>query len=271
MFAINMTPVQWGLSAAAVLMLVYAARTLVSGKGKAQMGLGFALVASVVWTFAIGKQLGNLNNTDCFRLAAGVFLLVPALRVLFSHTGGSVTTGVVSLILASVIAGPVVAPFIDGVDSGVAPEIERMKRQVETADEEIKGLEATRDQVASYAAIERVKLDNFDLGSTAQIEGNADAMAVLQKYAGFKGRLDVLSGDIATLRGQRESLETTLRALERGGDVRDSLKRAEEIRAEVEAEAARRVEDQPLTERYTKRGAALELFEREILKAPKAD
>ena len=266
MFAIQMTPLDWGISAAAVLMLIFAARTLVSGKGRAQMGLGFALVASVVWTFAIGRQLADFTPLDGLRVAAGIFLLVPVFRVLFSHSSGSITTAVVSLLLASVIAGPVIAPFIDGMDSGVAPEIERLTRKIDSTDDEIDSLEATRDQVMSFAAVERAKLEGFGKKSVEEIESDADAMAALEKYAGYKTKLEEIMGDIKTLEGQRESLESTLTALQRGGDVRDSLARAEEIRAEVEREAERR-DDRPTVESYVKRGEALEIYEREFVKA----
>lgn len=269
MFAIQMTPLDWGISAAAVLMLIFAARTFVSGKGRAQMGLGFALVASVVWTFAIGRQLADFTLVDGLRVAAGIFLLVPVFRVLFTHSSGSVTTAVVSLLLASVIAGPVVAPFIDGVDSGVAPEIERLTREIDATEEEIANLEATRDRVMAFAATERSKIDEFGEKSVDEIQKDADAMAVVEKYAAYKTKLEEIMGDIKTLEAQREDLESTLAALQSGDDVRDSLARAEEIREEVEADAQRR-DDRPAVEGYIKGAKALEIYERDFVKADQA-
>ena len=66
--ALAMSPIDWGLSASAILLVIFAARALVTGEGKAQMGCGFMFVAAAVGTFAIGRQV------DGFGLVRAMFM-----------------------------------------------------------------------------------------------------------------------------------------------------------------------------------------------------
>ena len=55
MIALSMQPIDWGLWGASIVLVVSAAGSFVTGKGKAQMGLGFMIVAAGVLTFAVGN------------------------------------------------------------------------------------------------------------------------------------------------------------------------------------------------------------------------
>ena len=121
--ALAMSPIDWGLSASAILLVIFAARALVTGEGKAQMGCGFMFVAAAVGTFAIGRQVDGFGLVDGARITVGILLLVPVFRVLFSHKeqrhgGGDLPAA------ASVIAGPVVARiFPEHVETGASREV----------------------------------------------------------------------------------------------------------------------------------------------------
>ncbi len=260
--AITMAPIDWGISIAALLMLLFSARSLVSGKGKSQMGLSFAVLAAVIWTFAIGRHIEGFSTVDGFRVAAGALLMVPVLRALFSQTGASITGAVVAVLLAAWAAGPVIARYSPNVVEAELPAGERLTNKLEEVDAELAKLGATSETVASYAAAERGKLLDMKAASAADVDANPEAMTALKRFAGYTGELEQLSMQIKALRAQRTELTTALSALERAGGNEDAILEADRIRELVESEAGR--QDLSVVEDYTQRGKMLELLEKEF-------
>lgn len=260
--AITMAPIDWGISIAALLMLLFSARMLVSGKGKSQMGLSFAVLAAVIWTFAIGRHIDGFSTVDGFRVAAGALLMVPVLRALFSQTGASITGAVVAVLLAAWAAGPVIARYSPNVVEAELPAQERLTNKLAEVDAELAKLGATSETVSSYAAAERGKLADMNVSSEADVDANPEAMTALKRWAGYKGELSQLSMQMKGLRAQRTELTTALSALERAGGNEDAILEADRIRELVEAEAGR--EDLSIVEDYTQRGKMLELLEKEF-------
>ncbi|MEM1448860.1 MAG: hypothetical protein AAGI22_07090 [Planctomycetota bacterium] len=257
-----MTPLDWGITAAAALMLLYAARTFVSGKGKSQMGASFAFVAALVWTLALGRHLDGFSFLDGFRVAIGVLLLVPVLRVAFSHTGGSIVFAVMSLILASVIAGPVVGRFAGQLSPGGAPRVESIESTIADLDTEIELQSETRKRVAGFLVEERDKLQATGLKTAAEIDANPEAFDTLRRYARYKQEHQNLSEVIAQLEQRKDELERTLVLMESGTSSEIASKTdAQRIKELVEADIAR---EQPVLEKFSERGEVLELFESEF-------
>ena len=261
-FAITMAPIDWGISIAALLMLLFSARMLVSGKGKSQMGLSFAVLAAVIWTFAIGRHIEGFSTVDGFRVAAGALLMVPVLRALFSQTGASISGAVVSVLLAAWAAGPVIARYSPNVVEAELPVLDRLTNKLTAVDSELAKLSATSETVSSYAAAERGKLADLGVSTEAEVDANPEAMTALKRWAGYKGELHQLSSQIKALRARRTELTTALSALERAGGNEDAILEADRIRELVETEAGR--EDRSIIEEYTQRGKMLELFEKEF-------
>lgn len=258
----TMTPVDWGITAAALLMLVYAARTFVSGKGKSQMGAGFAFVAAFVWTLAIGRHIDGFTYWEGFRVAIGVLFLVPVFRVFFTHTGGSIVFAVISLILASLIAGPVVTKYGGQLTSPDTPRVETVQAKIDEVDAAIETKTKTRDAVAGFMAEESAKLAASGLKTAEEVEANPEAFAALQKYARYKDQLNGLFAEIADLESRRAELQKSLDVLKSGDDSsKVSQTEAERIRRQVEADVER---EKPLIEKYSERGEMLELFEAEF-------
>ncbi|MEM9802126.1 MAG: hypothetical protein AAGA20_17510 [Planctomycetota bacterium] len=254
-----LTPLDWGITAGAVLILIYAARTFVTGKGKSQMGASFAFMASLVWTLAIGRHLDGFTFLHGLQVAFGVLLLVPVLRVLFTHTGGSITFAVISLILASAIAGPVIARFAGQITDPDRPRVEEVRVALDEVERDIEAKTKTRDQVAGFAGAERESLRESGHDSAEDIEADPAALAALERYAGYKDQLDNLMAEIAELMERKEELSMSLAVLESENGA--SGAEAERIRRLVEAEVER---DRPMVERYARRGEMLELFEEEF-------
>ena len=103
-----MTMFDWGLTAAAVLMLLFAIRAVTSSEGKERLGCGFGLVTALLWIWVLRHHLPDFDVVDAARVAIGILLVLPAARALKQPKGG-VVMAAVALVLAFVIAGPVVA------------------------------------------------------------------------------------------------------------------------------------------------------------------
>ncbi|MEM8713790.1 MAG: hypothetical protein AAGG01_22845 [Planctomycetota bacterium] len=261
-YALTMAPLDWAISIAALMMLLFAARSLVSGKGKSQMGLSFAVVAAAVWTFAIGRHIDGFTTLDGVRVAVGALLLVPVLKALFSQTGSSITGAVVSLILAALAAGPVIARYSPNVLEAELPANERLAKEIAEVDGEIAKLAGTVESVSGFAAIERTKLNDLGVKTEAEIDANPEAMTALKRWSGYKGELQSLTLRMKDLRAKKSELESLLAALERSGGDESSLVAADAIREAVEREAGR--EDKTVLEDFTDRAKMLELFEKEF-------
>lgn len=261
--ALSMSPIDWGLSASAILLVIFAARTLVTGEGKAQMGCGFMFVAAAVGTFAIGRHVDGFGLVAGARITAGILLLVPVFRVLFNHTGSSVTTAVISLLAASIIAGPVVARiFPEHVETDVPHEISLVDEEIERVKQELEETRATRDAIVISTAEARAAFDALGVETAEALARDEVALESWRTYKGLRDKMAELLTEIESLEEQRANLEASRAALEEGADHRGALARAESIRREVEA-AAKGRDARSDAERYADRAELLEFFEQE--------
>lgn len=102
----------WGLTAAALLLFVYAVRTVfLSSKGEGdggrqKLGCGFALVAAALWIWVLNRYLED--PWRAIRLGLGVLLVLPAVQAIAKPGGASILRAATGLVLGVVIAGPVV-------------------------------------------------------------------------------------------------------------------------------------------------------------------
>lgn len=260
--AITMAPIDWGISIAALLLLLFSARMLVSGKGKSQMGLSFAVLAAVIWTFAIGRHIEGFSRLDGLRVAAGALLMVPVLRALFSQTGASITGAVIAVLLAAWAAGPVIARYSPNVVEAELPAQERLAAKLAKVDAELAKLGSVSEITSSLAATERGKLADMNVSTASDVDASPEAMTALKRWSGYKGKLNQLSLQIKALRAQREEITTVISALERSGGNEDAIVEADQIRELVESEAGR--EDLSIVEDFSRREKMLELLAKEF-------
>ena len=102
----------WGLTAAALLLFIYAVRTLflsnkgAGDQGKEKLGCGFALVATALWVYVLKHHLDD--PWRAIRLGLGLLLVLPSVRAIARPRGAPILAAALGLVLAVVIAGPVV-------------------------------------------------------------------------------------------------------------------------------------------------------------------
>jgi len=257
--AAAMTPTDIGITAGAVLLLVYAARTMVSKEGKAQMGCGFAVVAAVLWSLALGRRIPNFTTQDGLRLAAGALLLLPGFRVLFQHGKASVVSGAIGLVLASVIAGPVVQRYLD--EAGILEGPRTTEEQLAATDEEIQRLQELRVQLAGDMLTRKQRVTERGHANAEALAADADSMQLMREYAEFKTRIADLDARLATLEVERGKLAAA------DADTTKTLTELELDRIRREVVEASDVNAKSALEIFTEQRQLLDLFEQEVSSA----
>lgn len=261
--ALAMSPIDWGLSASAILLVIFAARTLVTGEGKAQMGCGFMFVAAAVGTFAIGRQVDGFGLVDGARITVGILLLVPVFRVLFSHKGSSVTVAVISLLAASVIAGPVVARiFPEHVETGAPREVPPIDEEIEGVEQELAKKRAELDAIETPLAEARAALDVLGIETPDELARSEEALQRLRTYKDLLDDRRGLGAEIEALEKQLADLRA-YEALAEGAEGRGALARPGSLRREAGAAASARGASSD-AEGYADRAELLEFFQQEI-------
>ncbi|MEL6427964.1 MAG: hypothetical protein AAFR54_02225, partial [Planctomycetota bacterium] len=257
-FALSTQPVDVALWGGLGLLVLSAVRAFVSGKGQAGMGLGFMIVASLVSTFAIGRQVTDFGTVDGLRVAAGVLLLVPVLRAAVGK--GGATFGVVSLLLAAVSAGPVVQrAFPDQID---LDPVQRVELQLERVSEELERKQAVWEQLIAKQTEVGIELEAFGLESAAALGSNPEAMEAAQRYARLDAETGAVKGQVDELRDERSRLRTSLELYERTGSA-EAIAEAEAILERVEGSIERF--DRTALEEEVDRAKAIEVFEARFL------
>ena len=208
-FAISLKPIDWGLMGASAILLISAGRTFVSGQGKSGMGLGFMIIASAVFIFAIGRQVTDFSALDGLRVMIGVLFLVPVLRAILGK--GDTTFGVISLLITSVAAGPVIArAFPEHVKTTTPYQVERVERQITSINKEIEAKQAVWEGLISEMTQDRASLEALGLGSTDELESNPAALELAQRYAKLDAETTSYKSQIDQLKRERQNLETCL-------------------------------------------------------------
>jgi hypothetical protein len=111
-----MEALSWALTAAAVLLVLYALRVVTQDRdpekpgSKAGLGCGFFFLACLLWSLAAHDWVGGWLNA--FRLGLGVFVATPAIGALTKPHGARLFLGVIGLVLGIVLAGPVIKDLV---------------------------------------------------------------------------------------------------------------------------------------------------------------
>ena len=253
----TMTPTDIGVTAGALLLLVYAARTMVSKEGQAQMGCGFAVAAAVLWSLALGRRIPDFTTADGLRLALGALLLLPAFRAIFRHGKDSVVSGAVGLVMASVIAGPVVQRYLDR--AGILEAPKTPAQQIVKTEEEIERLEGMRLALAGDMAVRKKRINERGISDKEALLRDPEAMQLLREFDGFRTRLVDLEQRLERLREERSKLAAA------EADTNRTLTEIELDRIRREVTAASDLSDKSLLEQFSAQQDLGALFEREIL------
>ncbi|MEZ6014830.1 MAG: hypothetical protein R3F49_06945 [Planctomycetota bacterium] len=251
-----MTPTDIGITAGAVLLLIYAARTMFSKQGQAQLGCSFAVAAAFLWSIALGRRIPDFTYQDGARLGLGALLLLPAFRALFQHGKGSVVSGALGLVMASIIAGPVVQRYLDR--AGLLQGPRTVQQQLTATDAEIDRIDALRKQVGAEMETRRMQVAQKGHADAEAFAADADAVELMREYAGFEARMSDLKARLEALRAERNKLAA---AIEEGSE---SMTETELDRIRREVKEAADTGDKSMLERFSEQQQLKDLFKREF-------
>lgn len=259
---------RWALTAAALLTFLYAVRVVFlsgkdSGHQREKLGCAFGLVAAGLWAYVLGDYLGSF--WPGVRVGLGLLLVLPAVQALAKPKGGPILRGVVGLILAILIAGPVVQDLWgrygpDGRPSHVVAlenKISEMRDLLGLLEERERGLSEMRSDLRAEIA---------GLGASwEELQGKDEAMQRLEVLRKVEEQLSKLRPGLVKLRDRIPLLEAQLAEVERtseeppepeGDPVIDALMK--------ELEAAPELKDLSIVEQYAREKELQALYEEEF-------
>lgn len=229
-----MTTLDWGLTAAAVLMLLFAIRVLMAKEGKDQLGCGFGIATALLWMWVLRRQLDDLPLYDAGRVGLGVLLVLPAAKALAQPKGARLIGAAISLVLAFVVAGPVVSRLW----SQHKPDIARTR--VEVLQDQVSELDATLAERLGYLDQVRERLNELevevaridpdvDLATRPDVEAKLAAILHLRPIAAQ------MQDEVASLTARRADTWSRLLDAQRGpADAEPQMEPADQLRIYLE-------------------------------------
>jgi hypothetical protein len=181
-----MTMLDYGLIAAAALMLLFALRALTNKESRDSLGCGFGLITALLWMWVLRRQLDEFPLIDAGRVGVGILLVLPAAKALAQPKGARIVMAGISLILAFVIAGPVVSRlWSEHKPDIVRTRIEVLSDQIQELDTVLSERRGYLDQVALKhselrGSVSESKVDSADIASHPEIERKLAAILRLE-------------------------------------------------------------------------------------------
>ncbi len=223
----------WALTAAALLLLIFAIRTLfISSRGEddgqQKLGCGFALIAALLWMYVLDHYLEDPKVA--IRLGLGVLLVLPAIQALANPKGARILRAAVGLVLAVLIAGPPLA----GLWNEYGPDQRSAAQRVVA--EDIADLEQLREQLLQeLEAFDQLRAEvraKLQAGAKSWEELRADPD--LMQSLGLLQRIDeqrlLLAADLAKVEQRLPELRAALERAEDAAQVPTSTTELDALR-----------------------------------------
>ena len=207
------------LYAASALLLLYALRVLTQKKdpdrpgASAQLGCGYFFLACLLGGLASRDLVGGWFNAA--RVAAGIFLIAPAVGALTRPHVSRLLLGVIGIVLAILIAGPVLqstwSDIEEGRETGPRIELEEALGQLE----ETRAETSTEVEKSSSRALElKALIENTGHASFQELSADPEAMAWLEELELMQARIQLGEGQLAELEAKIEEARVLLAQLD---------------------------------------------------------
>ncbi len=258
----------WGLTAAALLLFIFAVRTLfLSSKGdenkdQQKLGCGFAIVAAALWIYVLDHYLDDASGA--IKIGIGVLLVLPSVRAIARPRGAPIIAAAAGLVLAVVIAGPEVQKLWQehGLDFRPAKQrvlAERIEEAEELRDEyagRLSGLEQLRAKVKSEIGPVT--------GGWEEAQSNPELLDQLQLLQRIDEEVATTESALATIDAYLPEMRAVLEAMEREEAEEPPGGESELEQLLQELQDAPPIDELPLGEQYERKQELQDLFEREF-------
>lgn len=228
-----MEALSWALTAAAVLLVVYALRVITQDRDpdkpgkKAGLGCGFFFLACLLWSLAAHQWVGGW--LDAFRLGMGVFLATPAIGALTRPHGARLFLGVVGLVLGIVLAGPVVKDLLTQVEQRETVQLSEELERLTDNEARLAGALADweEERLSLAGGLQAEGHDGFDA-----VQADPAALANLERLLEVQGLLEQGRSRLSQVRKAIRGIEDQV-ALK--GEEAEADDLAEHLGLDVEA------------------------------------
>ena len=214
-----MSPFRWGMIVVGAFLVLYAALNVLGAKGgknrrRATLGCGFALLAGLVWGYALGGFLGGF--WPGMRLGLAVALVLPALAALANPGRGGIVAAAVMLVLAVVLGAGMVPRLFNRLGASapsrlareVSGTLEEARTRIVSTEQHVEDLEDSRKDLRKQVAA--LGYDDFE-----SLAADAEAYALLTELGDMDRLLEAGRARLERLRADVPRLESALRRLER--------------------------------------------------------
>lgn len=258
----------WGLTAAALLLFIFAVRTLfLSSKGEEnkdqqKLGCGFAVVAAALWIYVLDHYLDDASGA--IKIGIGVLLVLPSVRAIARPKGAPIIAAAAGLVLAVLIAGPEVQKLWQehGLDLRPAKQV--------VLSERIEEAEALREEYAGRLAdltelrgAVKAKIGSA-VGSWQEVQKDPELLDQLQLLQRIDEEIETADSALATIDAYLPEMRAALEALEREEVEQPPTGESELEQLLQELQDAPPIDELPLGEQYERKQELQELFEREF-------
>ncbi|MDA1264512.1 MAG: hypothetical protein O2816_05460 [Planctomycetota bacterium] len=220
-----MQALSWALTAAAVLLMLYALRVVTQDKdpdkpgSKAGLGCGFLFLACLLWSLAAQRWVGGY--WPGFRLGMGIFLATPAIGALTKPHGARLFLGVIGLVLGIVLAGPVVQDLVTGIKEAPRQQLETQVEEWEKDEDKL--IEATKTWEGERLEL-TAELQTKGHADFASLQADAGAVSALKRLKEVAGLIDIANDRLNKLQALIASAKAELEK-EESDSEQDELER----------------------------------------------
>jgi hypothetical protein len=263
----------WGLTAAALLLFLYAIRTLFvsskeDGERKQQgLGCGFAIVAAGLWIYVLNRHLDD--SLGAIRLGIGVLLILPAIQAIAKPQGARIVRAAGGLLLAVLIAGPVVRDLWAEHGIDLRPASERAFAEKIEALEALRGKHLAREGELRELR-DRVKGEIGASGkSWEEVQADSGLLEKVDLIRLIDEELAEVASALAGIDSRLPELREALREIEEGGTEERGTEEASTAGSELdswieEMEKAAPLDELPIVEQHVRKMELQRLFEEEF-------
>lgn len=224
--------IDWAMLAAGLALFLNAVRLLFGGEGgegdnkKRTLGCTFGLIASLVWAYSFQRLLGSWWSG--LRLSVGIALLLPAIAAFANPNRGRLIRAFIALIVSLMLAGPMVQPLLDRMDTTEAGDtLSRLQSSLDEMNASMGKLGLLRETLSKDRGTLQGEIRGLATSDGRKSFDNLEAapggMAKLEELAEVVSMISEADKNLERLRSRIPVVQSAIRRLERQALASESM------------------------------------------------
>lgn len=251
----------WGMTAAAVLLFLFGIRALVSKDGRKSLGCSYGIASGLIASWLLKDELGGFQNG--LRIGLALLLLLPAVKALAEPVGKNILIAAASLVVAFVVVDEPARQ----VWNRYAPGAPSRSRELSDALGELRAnIESLSERRAKLAAMEddfraRVEASGPDRAARLESDEGRKALSGLQKVRQLASATEAR---IRVMELKADEVEQRLADLERGGEALDAAESDPELDLLLREVEGTSLQEDDVIEQYLEQKKLEALYDEEF-------